>query len=118
MNKIFFVLSIILLLFIPCKRQMPLKQAKAEIEGYLDNKYSNQFSIDSIGKLYSVDLFPYQIGFEVWLSDNHGIHFGPVRFEKNKYQGGWITFYGPGIDEQYNKAQQKDSVLGKKNKHG
>ena len=93
-------------LFASCEQQMPLKQGKSEIEEYLKKNYKDQFAIDSMCKHFSQDLFKQQVGFKVWLRDNENNRFGPIFFQKNKYQGGWITYGGTDVLIEYKKVKK------------
>ncbi|PUZ19708.1 hypothetical protein GA0116948_1372 [Chitinophaga costaii] len=104
MNKFVQLLLAFSFIFISCEHQMPLKQGKSEIEEYLKDNYKGQFLIDSICKHFSRDLFNQQVGFKVWLRDNDNNRFGPIFFQKNKYQGGWITYGGTSVLTEYKKV--------------
>ncbi|MBS0645996.1 MAG: hypothetical protein JSR97_05345 [Verrucomicrobia bacterium] len=104
--KVIKILSIAML-FISCEHKMNLETGTSEIKAFLKNQYGNIFQVDSICKDFSQDLFKQQMGFKVWLKDSQSIRFGPIFFEKNKYQGGWITYGGTDIINEYEKAKSK-----------
>jgi len=108
--------SFISLMLIACSsiENPPISQAKTEINTYLNKNYPNQFNIDSICKDFGHDMFNLQAGFEVWLSDSVNIKFGPIFFQKNKCQHGWITYRGSDIEKEYHEAQRKDSTSSRK----
>lgn len=85
---------------------IPVVQAKAEIQQYLEREYP-RFRLDSIEKNYSKDLFRQETGFQVWLKDKADTRFGPVYFQKNKSAGGWITYMGSDVEDLYRKELQK-----------
>jgi hypothetical protein len=89
-----------------CSSYMKKDEAKVEIQQYLDNHYNKLFKIDKIDKDYNPDMFHEQWGFKVWLTDENKTSFGPVFFEKNEYQHGWITYKGSDINKEYQKAIQ------------
>lgn len=109
MSKVPIVFWSILFMFLlsSCNSYMKPEKARLEIQDYLDKNYNGLFRIDNIDKLYAIDLYKHQIGFKVWLVDTGNIRFGPVCFEKNEYQHGWITFYGSDLPKDYRAAQNK-----------
>src|SRR4051812_26147902 len=104
MRKYFTVLLISSFLIASCEHRMTVEQGKREIELYLKKSYGGRFFIDSISKHYSRDLFKQQVGFKVWLGDKNHTQFGPVFFQKNKYQGGWITYNGTDVLTEYERV--------------
>lgn len=108
MRSIFFRIVCLFLVcgMISCS-EMPVSQARNEIQEYLMREHKSRFRVDSIEKNYSKDLFHQQTGFKVWLNDNAGVQFGPVFFQKNKHAGGWITYMGSDIEELYQVELQK-----------
>ncbi len=88
-----------------CENQMSIEKGREEIYNDLKEKYDGQFKIDSIEKDFSQDLFKQQVGFKVWLKDTSHTRFGPVFFQKNKYQKKWITYRGTDIIKSYTKVK-------------
>jgi len=109
--------SFISLMLLACSSSIenpPINQAKTEINIYLNKNYPNQFNIDSICGAFTHDIFNLQSGFKIWLSDSANVKFGPIFFQKNKYQHGWITYGGSDIEKEYHEAQRKDSTSSRK----
>ena len=106
MREYFSILLVFSLFFTSCEHTMTLKKGKIEIAEHLNASYKGQFAIDSIAQHFSQDLFKQQVGFKVWLKDSSSKRFGPVFFQKNKYQGGWITYGGTDVITEYEKVKK------------
>ena len=99
---------VLIFLLLSCGRNMGIDQGRKEIQEYLYLKYKKLFKIEKIEKIekgYNPDLFHEQLGFKIWLSDTMQIKFGPIFFEKNEVQHGWITYGGSNIVKEYKEAQ-------------
>jgi hypothetical protein len=92
-----------------CSR-ISVSQAEIGIQEYLNQEHQGRFKVDSIEKNYSKDLFHQQTGFKAWLTDNSGVQFGPIYFQKNKSLRKWITYMGSGIEELYRLEVQKQKT--------
>lgn len=92
-----------------CKKKIALPEARHEIQSYLNEYYNNSFKITKVEPDYNPDLFHEQWGYKAWLVDSAGITFGPVFFEYNKYQKGWITYGGSNIRKQYEEAKSNSN---------
>ncbi len=84
---------------------LPVKEAKPQIQQFLNTRYKSQFQIVTIEKYYSRDLFKQPIGYRLTLMARNKTQFGNVFLQYNQYQKGWIPFAGTDIEKEYEKVK-------------
>lgn len=83
---------------------LPVEKAQLLIQHYLDKKYEHQYTIVSIKKQYSKDLFKQSVGYTLHLMDSNKLKFGPVHLQFNEYQKDWVSIGGSDINIEHQKV--------------
>ncbi|MDB5202937.1 MAG: hypothetical protein JWQ27_2346 [Ferruginibacter sp.] len=87
---------------------LPPAKARPQIQAFLNNNYHNKFSILTIEKDYSRDLFKQPVGYKLTLSDSNQVQVDNIFIQYNEYQKGWITYAGTDIERDYAAAKARD----------